>query len=68
MSEEKSEKMISAREVADRLGMSASTIRGFADGGKIPAYRVGGSWRFLWSEIKAKLCLRSPAELEAAAR
>ena len=50
------ERYITAREVADRVGLSADTILRYYRDGKIPGRRLNGQMRpvrFLWSEIEA---------------
>ena len=38
-------------EVAMKLGVSTVSVRKYAASGKIPAYRVGGLWRFDPEEV-----------------
>ena len=50
------ENYVTAREVAERLGLSADTILRYYREGKIPGRRMPGTIRpvrFLWSEIEA---------------
>jgi excisionase family DNA binding protein len=50
------ERYVSAREVADRLGLSADTILRYYREGRIPGRRMPGTIRpvrFLWSEVEA---------------
>ena len=47
---------VTAREVADRLGLSADTILRYYREGRIPGHRLPGTIRpvrFLWSEVDA---------------
>jgi len=37
---------LSAKEVADALGVTAKTVRAWARAGLIPALRTVGAWRF----------------------
>jgi excisionase family DNA binding protein len=50
------EHYVTAREVADRLGLSADTILRYYREGRIPGRRMPGTIRpvrFLWSEVEA---------------
>ena len=50
------ERYVTAREVADRLGLSADTILRYYREGRIPGRRMPGTIRpvrFLWSEVEA---------------
>ena len=50
------ERYITAREVAERVGLSADTILRYYREGRIPGRRLQGRIRpvrFLWSEIEA---------------
>ena len=50
------ERYITAREVAERVGLSADTILRYYREGRIPGRRMPGRIRpvrFLWSEIEA---------------
>ncbi len=42
----------SAREVADYLKLTEKTAYRLAAEGKIPGFKVGGSWRFKRSELE----------------
>ena len=49
------ERYITAREVAERLGLSADTILRYYREGRIPGRRMPGTTRpvrFLWSEVE----------------
>ena len=53
---ESGERYITAREVADRVGLSADTILRYCRHGRIPGRRLPGRIRpvrFLWSEVEA---------------
>jgi excisionase family DNA binding protein len=50
------ERYITAREVADRVGLSPDTILRYWRDGRIPGRRMPGTVRpvrFLWSEVEA---------------
>ena len=50
------ERYVTAREIADRVGLSAGTILSYYRDGKIPGRRLNGQIRpvrFLWSEVEA---------------
>src|SRR3954454_8942279 len=50
------ERYVTAREVAERLGLSADTILRYYREGRIPGRRMSGTVRpvrFLWSEVEA---------------
>jgi excisionase family DNA binding protein len=50
------ERYVTAREVADRMGLSADTILRYYREGRIPGRRMAGTIRpvrFLWSEVEA---------------
>lgn len=50
------ERYITAREVADRVGLSPDTILRYYRDGRIPGRRMPGTIRpvrFLWSEVEA---------------
>jgi len=40
------------REISEKLGIPAITIRRLAARGDIPAYKIGGKWRFSEEEIR----------------
>ena len=44
--------LITIKEVADFLQIAEKTIYRLAAEGKIPAFKVGGSWRFKRKEIE----------------
>ena len=50
------ERYVTAREVAERMGLSADTILRYYREGRIPGRRLPGTIRpvrFLWSEVEA---------------
>src|SRR3954453_13445393 len=50
------EQYVTAREIADRVGLSTDTILRYSRDGKIPGRRMPGQIRpvrFLWSEVEA---------------
>ncbi len=49
------ERLLTARELADQLGFSASTIVDWAEAGDLPAFKIGGRLRFRESEVLAWL-------------
>jgi excisionase family DNA binding protein len=54
--EQSRERYVTAREVADRMGLSADTILRYYREGRIPGRRMPGTIRpvrFLWSEVEA---------------
>ena len=57
------ERLLTARELADLLGMSASTILDWHEAGRIPSFKLPtGPVRFRPSEVEAWLeeCRRGP--------
>lgn len=44
--------LITIKEVAEYLKIAEKTIYRMAAEGKIPAYKVGGSWRFRRKEVE----------------
>jgi len=53
---ESRERYVTAREVAERMGLSADTILRYYREGRIPGRRMPGTIRpvrFLWSEVEA---------------
>lgn len=46
-----SERLMTARELADLLGFSASTIADWSERGDVPAFKIGGRLRFQESEV-----------------
>jgi excisionase family DNA binding protein len=46
------ERLLSARELGELLGFSASTIVDWAEAGKLPAFKIGGRLRFRLSEVE----------------
>jgi excisionase family DNA binding protein len=49
------DRLLTAREVADLLGFSPSTIVDWFERGELPGFRVGGRLRFRASEVEAWL-------------
>ena len=45
------EKWVSLEEIAEYLGVKPPTIRGWLKKKDLPAYKVGGVWRFRYSEV-----------------
>jgi excisionase family DNA binding protein len=61
------EPYITAREVAERLGLSADTILRYYREGRIPGRRMPGTIRpvrFRWSEVEAAWDCRNQVTLE----
>jgi len=46
---------MTARQLAEYLGFSPSTVVDWAEAGKVPAFKVGGRLRFRPSEVEAWL-------------
>jgi excisionase family DNA binding protein len=44
---------LTVKQAAELLQVSPTTIYAQARGGKIPAHRIGGSWRFFEVELRA---------------
>ena len=44
-------KILNIKEVADYLGIHASTVYRYAQQGKIPAFKIGSDWRFTKKHI-----------------
>lgn len=51
----KKSELVTIKEVAEFLKVAEKTIYRMAAEGKIPAYKVGGSWRFKHTEIEVWL-------------
>lgn len=47
-----SERLLTAREVAELLGFSASTILDWFESGRLPGFKLGRAVRFRLSEIE----------------
>jgi excisionase family DNA binding protein len=58
-----SEGLVTARDLADLLGLSASTILDMWERGDLPGFKIGRAVRFRPSEVEAWLegCRRGPA-------
>lgn len=50
-----SERLLTARELAEQLGFSAATIVDWAERGELPGFKVGGRLRFRECEVLAWL-------------
>ena len=50
-----SDRLLSASELAERLGFAAGTIVDWAEAGKVPAFKLGGRLRFHEAEVQAWL-------------
>jgi len=50
-----SDRLLSARELAEYLGFQAGTIVDWAEAGTVPAFKLGGKLRFRLSEVEAWL-------------
>jgi excisionase family DNA binding protein len=59
-----SERLLTARELADLLGFAPATVVDWAEAGKVPAFKVGGRLRFRLSEVEAWLERRGRAPEE----
>lgn len=46
------EKMISAKQAGDMLGLSAKTVIRMVEAGDLPGYKISFVWRFKRSEIE----------------
>ena len=46
------ERLLTARELADYLGFAPATVVDWAEQGKVPAFKVGGRLRFRLSEVE----------------
>jgi excisionase family DNA binding protein len=45
------DRLLTARELGELLGFSASTVVDWAEAGKVPAFKLGGRLRFRESEV-----------------
>jgi excisionase family DNA binding protein len=50
-----SDRLLTAAELAERLGFTAGTIVDWAEAGTIPAFKLGGRLRFRLSEVEVWL-------------
>ena len=48
-------KIVTAKEVADFLKLTDSTVYNLATEGKLPAFRIGNSWRFDMDQIMQEI-------------
>ena len=66
------ERLLTAREVAERLGLSHSTVVDYAEAGDLPAFRLrgrkGAPLRFRWSEVEATIDTWRTAKADAPGR
>ena len=44
--------LLTAKEVAARLGFHSNYVYGLATSGELPSFRIGGIRRFRWSDIE----------------
>jgi len=59
-----SDRLVTAAELADTLGLSPATVLDWAQAGKVPHFKIGHAVRFRESEVEAWLerdCRRGPA-------
>jgi nitrogen PTS system EIIA component len=49
------ERLLTAREIAELLGFAAGTVVDWAERGDVPAFKLGGRLRFRESEVLAWL-------------
>jgi excisionase family DNA binding protein len=53
------ERLLTARELADILGVKPATVLDWFEAGRLPGFRLGGRFgspvRFRWSEVEAWL-------------
>jgi excisionase family DNA binding protein len=56
--------ILTIKQVADYLKVTERTIYRLAAAKQIPAFKVGGSWRFSWSDIDSWIKLQSMESLE----
>ena len=71
MTEQVPERYITAREVAERVGLSPYTIVNYYKEGILPGRRLPGKMhpiRFLWSEVEAAWMQRADVAAEDARR
>jgi len=47
------DRLLTAREVAELLGFAADTIVDWAEDGRVPCFKIGGRLRFRLSEVEA---------------
>ncbi len=53
---------ISVEEVAKRFGLTASTVYRLAQRGAIPAFKIGGQWRFSHDMLESWVADRMTVE------
>jgi len=56
--------IMTIREVADYLKLTEKTAYRLVAEGKIPGFKVGGSWRFRRSEIEAWIDVQSKQKMK----
>lgn len=61
------ERMLTAREIADSLGVRENWVYDHAITGDIPSYKIGGCRRFQRSEVEDWLAARRQPRREVAA-
>jgi excisionase family DNA binding protein len=44
--------LLTARELAERLGVHPNYVYALAKSGELPSYRFGGNRRFSWAEVE----------------
>lgn len=49
------ERLLTAKELADKLGVHSNYVYALATSGQLPSFRIGGNRRFSWSEVNAWL-------------
>lgn len=55
------ERLLTARELAELLGVSAGTVLDWFEAGRLPGFKLNGrAVRFRWSEIEAWLEAQRP--------
>jgi excisionase family DNA binding protein len=48
----KAKQVMTVKEIAEYMGVHPMTIYKYVQGGKIPAFKIGASWRILRDSIK----------------
>ena len=46
------ERLLAAKELAERLGVHPNYIYSLAVAGQLPSFRIGGNRRFRWSDVE----------------
>jgi excisionase family DNA binding protein len=52
--------MLTAKQLAERLGVHTNYIYGLATSKRLPSYRIGGNRRFRCSEVETWLLTQRP--------